>query len=180
MQKSGNDEKSEDQLLYEKIRKERQKLQTVNLERNRISRQESRFELFNEDKSKGYVLSIADIHYNAVFESINNKYSPEICIERFQKLLSQTIALVHMLGISKLKVVTLGDDIQGSLRLTDVKLNDSAVVKAVVDISKIISHFLNELSKYVEIEYYCVGRSNHSQTRPIGTRASELCAEDFE
>lgn len=133
-----------------------------------------------EDKSKGYVLSIADIHYNAVFKSVNNEYSPEICIERFQKLLSQTIALIHRLGISKLKVVTLGDDIQGILRLTDVKLNDSAVVKAVVDISKIISHFLNELSKYVEIEYYCVGRSNHSQTRPIGTRASELCAEDFE
>lgn len=199
-QKSDNDEKSEDQLLYEKIRKERQKLQTVNLERNRISRQESRFELFNEyvaeaiqmlpnpdfkplrveDKSKGYVLSIADIHYNAVFKSVNNEYSPEICIERFQKLLSKTIVLIHRLGISKLKVVTLGDDIQGILRLTDVKLNDSAVVKAVVDISKIISHFLNELSKYVEIEYYCVGRSNHSQTRPIGTRASELCAEDFE
>lgn len=92
-----------------------------------------------EDKSKGYVLSIADIHYNAVFESINNKYSPEICIERFQKLLSQTIALVHRLGISKLKVVTLGDDIQGILRLTDVKLNDSAVVKAVVDNFK--NHF---------------------------------------
>ena len=133
-----------------------------------------------EDKSKGYVLSIADIHYNAVFKSVNNEYSPEICIERFQKLLSKTIVLIHRLGISKLKVVTLGDDIQGILRLTDVKLNDSAVVKAVVDISKIFSHFLNELSKYVEIEYYCVGRSNHSQTRPIGTRASELCAEDFE
>lgn len=89
-----------------------------------------------EDKSKGYMLSIADIHYNAVFKSVNNEYSPEICIERFQKLLSKTIVLIHRLGISKLKVVTLGDDIQGILRLTDVKLNDSAVVKAVVDISK--------------------------------------------
>lgn len=170
------------------------------MERNRITRQESRFELFNEyvseaiqtlpnpdfkplrvaDEKKEYVLSIADIHYNAVFESINNTYSPEICVDRFQNLLSQTIALVHRLGISRLKVVTLGDDIQGMLRLTDVKLNDSTVVKAVVDISKIISQFLNELSKYVEIDFYCVGRSNHSQTRPIGTRASELCAEDFE
>lgn len=193
-------EKSDDQVLFEKIRKERQKLQTLNLEHNRITRQQSRFELFNEyvaeaiqtlpnpdfkplrieDESKEYVLSIADIHYNAVFESINNVYSPEICVERFRELLSQTVALTHRLGISKLKVVTLGDDIQGMLRLTDVKLNDSAVVKAVVDISKIISQFLNELSKYVEIDFYCVGRSNHSQTRPIGTRASELCAEDFE
>lgn len=193
-------DKSSDQVLYEKIRKERQKLQTLNLEYNRITRQQSRFELFNEyvaeaiqmlpnpdfkplrviDTEKEYVLSIADIHYNAVFKSINNEYSPEICVDKFAKLLSQTVVLVHKLGISKLKVVTLGDDIQGMIRLTDVKLNDSAVVKAVVDISKIISHFLNQLSKYVEIEFYCVGRSNHSQTRPIGTRASELCAEDFE
>ena len=47
-------------------------------------------------------------------------------------------------------------------------------------VSKTIASFLNELSKYCYIDYYHCPTSNHSQTRPLGTKASEIASEDVE
>ena len=186
----------------ENLRKERQKLQTLNLERARLDREESRHSLYfeyirdvittlpqprftpvcrdNKDNSKDYLLCLADIHYGAVFKSANNEYSPEICRKRFQCLLNETEKFIRSHNLRDLKVVSLGDDIQGLLRMTDIKMNDSSVVKAVVEISRMIAGFLNELSRFVNIEYYHVPTSNHSQNRNLGTKASELPWEDME
>ena len=74
----------------------------------------------------------------------------------------------------------MGDDIQGILRLSDLQLNESSVVKATVFVAKTIARFLNDLSKYCFIDYYHCPTSNHSQTRPLGTKASEIASEDVE
>ena len=41
-------------------------------------------------------------------------------------------------------------------------------------------NFLNELSASCDITYYHVPKSNHSQTRPLGSKASEIASEDME
>ena len=74
----------------------------------------------------------------------------------------------------------MGDDIQGILRLSDLQLNESSVVKATVFVAKTIARFLNDLSEYCFIDYYLCPTSNHSQTRPLGTKASEIASEDVE
>lgn len=74
----------------------------------------------------------------------------------------------------------MGDDIQGILRLSDLQLNESSVVKATVFVAKTIARFLNDLSEYCFIDYYHCPTSNHSQTRPLGTKASEIASEDVE
>lgn len=182
------------------LEKQRQKLYATKTEYARQVRQQSRFELFYENISneikvldipefvgldysisdKEYILSIADIHAGANFVTETNEYSFEEITNRFNKLLNDTIIFVREHQLSGIKVLCLGDDIQGILRLSDLQLNESSVVRATVFIAKTIANFLNELSKYCCIDYYHCPTSNHSQTRPLGTKASEITSEDVE
>lgn len=186
----------------EELLKERIKLQATKVEYNRSLRKDSRFELFYENikdeivkvplpdfreiqasniyKYSEDVQVITDIHYGAKFKSHNNEYSTEICKERFDVLLAETIDYCLKNNLTKLNILELGDSIQGILRLTDLKLNEIPVVQAIVEISRIIANYLNQLSKYVYIDYYHTMQSNHSQTRPLGSKASELATEDVE
>ena len=70
--------------------------------------------------------------------------------------------------------------IQGILRVSDLKINDSSIVKATVEISRLIALFLREISTYALVEYYHTPSANHTQIRPLGTKASELADEDME
>lgn len=182
------------------IEKQRQKLYATKTEYTRQVRQQSRFELFYENvaheinaldvpefvgldysaNNKEYILSIADIHAGANFITETNKYSFEEITIRFEKLLNDTIGFIKQHQLGYIKVLCLGDDIQGILRLSDLQLNESSVVKATVFVAKTIAGFLNELSKYCYIDYYHCPTSNHSQIRPLGTKASEIASEDVE
>ena len=82
--------------------------------------------------------------------------------------------------LSKLHIASLGDLLQGILRINDLRINDSTVVKSTVEISRLIAILLNQLSQYVEIDYYHVPQANHTQTRNLGSKANELMDEDLE
>lgn len=193
-------EKELDKKLAD-IRKERIKLQTANIERGRVDKRESRQEMYyeyvgntvsvlplpnfqplytGEQNEVEYLLTIADVHYGAKFKSENNEYSPEIAKERFEDLSGQVIAFIQKHKVTKLHLVSLGDMIQGILRISDLKINDSTIVKATVEISRIIALFLREISTYTLVEYYHTPSANHSQIRPLGTKASEIADEDME
>lgn len=190
-----------EEAKYE-LEKERQKLYATKVELQRNIRQESRAELFYENirnavetlsmpdifarplcqqkANKDYLLCIADIQAGAKFTLPNNEYSLEICEKRFNKLLDDVIRYVVDDNIYKLKVVGLGDTVQGILRLTDLKLNETTVVEATILVARMIACFLNQLSAYCWVEYYHTPTSNHGQNRPIGSKASELAYEDME
>lgn len=184
------------------LEKERQKLYATKTEMKRIVRQNSRFELFYENirnaietlpmpevplhivgtqkSNKEYVLTLADIQAGARFDLSCNNYSLTECARRFNVLVERVINYILDNNVNKLHVVELGDTIQGILRISDVQLNETSVVEATVSISRMIAMFLNKLSKYCFIEYYHTPTSNHSQIRPLGTKASELASEDIE
>jgi hypothetical protein len=200
---------SEDEYLEklriekEELRQERIKLQTANIERNRFDRADARHKMYYEQVGQvcttlplpefnplleyvpdilqtEYLLTLADIHYGAKFKSHNNEYSPEIFQERLELLTNELITFIYDNKLTKLHIVSLGDLLQGILRINDLRINDSSVVKATVEISRYIAMFLNTLSKYVMIEYYHVPSANHTQIRPLGSKASELMDEDLE
>lgn len=194
----GNDELDE---KIEMLRKERIKLQTANIERKRIDKSESRQEMYyeyvgrviealdppvfrpiigNKKSEINYITTIADVHYGAKYYSINNEYSPEISKERFEDLTGRLIAFIQEKRIAKLTIVSLGDLLQGVLRLSDLKINDSSIVKATVEICRLIANMLNELSAYTEISYYHTPSANHTQIRVLNAKASELADEDLE
>lgn len=199
------EEFSKEKELDKKIadmRKERMKLQTANIERNRVDRNESRQEMYyeyvgnvctalplpefqtlyydSEGNEIEYLMPLADIHYGAKFKSENNDYSTEIAKERFENLSGYVIDFIQKHKITRLHIVSLGDLVQGILRVSDLKINDSTVVKATVEISRLIALFLRDLSVYTNIEYYHTPSANHTQIRPLGTKASELADEDLE
>lgn len=182
------------------LQRERYKLQATKLELQRQLRTESRFELFYEnlrsviqkldppefrsvsydvDSDKAWVLGIGDLHYGATFKSKNNEYSRDICKRRLEQvaawLLQREDATPH-----QLKIVNVADTIQGILRMKDLQINDIPVVESVVEISRLLAASLNALSERYEVVYYHVPCANHSQTRPLGSRASELATEDLE
>ena len=184
------------------LEKERHKLYATKVEASRNIRQESRAELFYENvrnaivalptpevtyridevckSDKEYVLAIADIQAGAKFNLDCNEYSLDICKKRFNDLLSLVVDYILENHVFKLHIVELGDTIQGMLRLSDLKLNETSVVEATVTVSRLIANFLNELSEYCYIEYYHTPLSNHSQTRNLGSKANELMFEDME
>ena len=197
----GNDYAEDLENTRKELHKERIKLQTLNIERNRLDREEARQELFYEHvgavcealpvpefkpftngyrKDISYVLTIADVHYGADFKTVNNEYSREIAKQRFEYLAGRVKEFVAEKHLKTLWVVSLGDMVQGILRLSDLRLNDTSLVKCVVEVSQIISNFLNELSKFVNVEYYHVQRANHTQIRVLNTKASALPDEDLE
>ena len=188
------------------IKKERIKLQTLNAERNKIDRIEARKELYyeqigsmistleppvfndwepniaqiEEDHKEEYLLTIADIHSGATFKTEYNEYSPAIMLDRFDELTQKTISFIKKHNCKVLHVVGLGDFIQGCIHMNDLKINDSTVVKATVQVSQAMAQFLNTISKYTHVYYYHIISSNHSQMRYLGTKASELMGEDME
>lgn len=186
----------------EEIRKERIKLQTANIERKRVDRSIARQEFYYEYigsvcetlplpefrplcspqcvNSKQYLCCISDLHYGASFKSENNEYSPEIFKNRLSYLGDNLVAFIEEKQLSKISIACLGDTLQGILRLSDLQLNDSTVVKSTVEVCRLIASFLNELSCYVKIDYYHVPTANHTQIRPLGTKANELGNEDLE
>ena len=199
-----NQNVSENSELDEKIqelRRERIKLQTSNVERNRLDRSEARQEMYYEYVGNvaqalplpdfqpiednihheiNYLVGLADIHYGATYKSINNEYSPEEAKRRFEYLTCRLIHFIQEKRITTLTVVSLGDLIQGVLRLSDLKINDSSIVKATVEICRLIAYMLNELSAYVNISYYHTPSANHTQIRVLNAKASELADEDLE
>lgn len=184
------------------LEKERQKLYATKIEASRNLRQESRSELFYENirdailtlpmpefsdrrniverRDKEYLLSIADIQAGAKFKLDCNEYSLDVCKDRFNKLLGMVVDYILDNHVFKLHIVGLGDTIQGILRLSDLKLNETSVVEATVTVARLIACFLNDLSEYCDIEYYHTPTSNHAQSRNLGSKANELAFEDME
>lgn len=201
LNKTENNSDSELDVKIQELRRERIKLQTSNVERNRIDRSEARQEMYYEYVGNvvqalplpdfqpiednihheiNYLVGLSDIHYGATYKSINNEYSPEEAKRRFEYLTCRLIHFIQEKRITTLTVVSLGDLIQGVLRLSDLKINDSSIVKATVEICRLIAHMLNELSAYVNISYYHTPSANHTQIRVLNAKASELADEDLE
>lgn len=188
--------------ILNEIKKERIKLQTLNVERNRVNRQEARHELFYEqiadriqtikdidipevnitkNQNKEYVLTLADIHYGYVFESINNSQSPSIAEERMMQLAKNVCSYCLENNVSKLNIINLGDNIHGILRVSDLQANQSGIVTATIEVANLLGKFLEVIAQNIpSVLYYHVPESNHTQIRPLGTKASELFTEDVE
>ena len=184
---------------------EKQKLSDEKLEYNRWLREQSRDELICEKicdsihkleplqfptaqavtweyNPRESVLCFADTHYGTEFEikglfgDIINKYSPEIFEERMDALLRQVIQVIGEKGLTKIKIFSLGDELDGILRASQLMKLRYGVVESTVKYSEYICNWLNELTKYVSVDFYSV-QGNHTELRlisqPKGTFVNE-------
>lgn len=174
--------------LKEELRKERVKLQTLNLERNRITREDARQELFYEqigqyikskeckklqphripkNKNMKYLLGIADVHAGAKWATNTNEYDMKIVHDRFEILLEEVESFIDDKQLDELNIALLGDLIDGCLRMSNLQTMDSTVSKAIADISDIIIDFIEQLieDKQIHINLFDVVYGNHSTPR---------------
>jgi len=180
--------KQELDSLKHDIKSERIKLQTLNLERNRLDREQARHELFYEqigqyikskevkkyiplyeprNKKMKYLLGIADIHANAKWKTNTNEYSMDIVSKRLTLLMVELIQFIKEKGLDELNIVLLGDLIDGCLRMSNLQTMDSTVAKSVADISDMLIGFLETLVEktHIHINLFDVVYSNHSMPR---------------
>ena len=109
-------------------------------------------------------------------DEILNSYSPEIFESRMWNLLAQTISIVQKEGFSQLYVFSMGDFEDGLLRIKQLMQLRYGVVEGTVRYADFMSVWLNELSKYVRIEFQFTN-GNHTELRmlsqPKGTFTRE-------
>ncbi|MBO7696651.1 MAG: hypothetical protein J6T10_28825 [Methanobrevibacter sp.] len=176
----------EDKILH-KIKKERVKLTDELVQNNAYIRQLAREETLKEIAReyaevmyKGKILStdyytrvfsknsailqLSDWHYGIEVDNYWNKFDPETCIKRVNKLQEEVIRKCKD-KINTLHIVNLSDLISGYIHLSLRLQNRYDVVTQTMDVAEILAEFINNLSAYFNIEYYdCL--DNHSRLDP--------------
>lgn len=198
---------TEDEYLQEirdqqlELKKEKYKLQTLRIDENRVIREDARKELLLEEikasigrvqsptfnilpssrNERGFLLGMADIHLGKIFESVNNKYDENILHTRMEQLLSEVVYLCSHEKIKTLDIVNGGDNIEGmALRISQLMNLQIGMTDMTIRFSRMMVEWLNRLSQYVQIRYHHVLSSNHSELRPLGTKAGQFPKEDME
>lgn len=70
----------------------------------------------------------------------------------------------------------LGDGIDGLIHVGSLAQNDGAIIPSIKYIN-IVSEMINKIKQVKKVNY--VNRSNHTQTRALGTKRNELAREDI-
>lgn len=123
--------------------------------------------------NKTGILCIADPHYGTEFciKGLNgeviNAYSPEIFEERMEELLIATFNKVVKNGLQKIKVFSLGDELDGILRVSQLSKLRYGVVESTIRYSEYLCHWLTRLTEFVDVEFQMV-EGNHTELRQLG------------
>lgn len=192
-------------IQIRELQKERCKIQTEKLELNRWLRENARDELIVEHicqavekleplaipnpihtdlSDREGVLVFGDEHYGTEFEihglhnEIINSYSPDIFESRMWDLLEQTISITTKEGFTKIRVFSMGDFEDGLLRVKQLMQLRYGVVEGTVRYADFISNWLNELSKYVEVEFQTTS-GNHTELRMLGQPKGTFTKENM-
>ena len=119
------------------------------------------------------ILCISDWHYGIEINNYNNIYNTNIARQRVTQLATITINYIKRYKLSKLYVINLGDMIAGRIH-SQIKMESRIdSVTQIMEVSEIIAEFLNDLSQYVDIDYYEV-LDNHSRLEPNIKESLEL------
>lgn len=179
------------------LEKERKKIQTEKLEYNRCLREEARDDMIRESivneirnghqfvapkriyggigDERSACLCIADAHYGTEFKilglhgEILNAYSPEIFEERMQDLFNKVLDIVEKENINVLRIYSLGDEVDGILRVGQLMKLRYGVIEQSVRYANYMSTWLNALSNYVYIKFQST-YGNHTELRMLGEK----------
>jgi len=195
------------ELKKQELQKEKIKIQTEKLNLSQMLREEARYELFteraieainnsnpllipeihienNKYPNREGVLIFADPHYGKDLEikglrgEILNKYSPEIFEKRMWQLLEETVVICNKEDFTSIKILSLGDELEGMLRIGQLMNLRYGVVESAIKYSYFIASWLNELSKYIKIDFYST-YGNHTDLRLLDNKKGTFPHENI-
>ena len=155
-------EQSRDELIYQHIRDAIQDLEPLPIPEP----------LCRSYDEKTGILCFGDTHYGTEFSikglngDIINEYSPEIFMQRMGELLQMTLDKVKKEGLTTIKVFSLGDEIDGILRASQLMKLRYGVVESTIKYADYICRWLTRLSEDVVVEFQMT-RGNHSELRML-------------
>lgn len=117
----------------------------------------------HESNGKDAVLLLGDLHYFMVCDNSVNKYNPEICKERLNKVIDDTIEKCLLHNIDTCNVIGLGDWISGEIHSTVRLQNAENLVVQIIEVSELISEVLYKLSKHLPYVTLSMVSDNHSR-----------------
>lgn len=186
------------------LSKERKKQQTINVEYNRMLREQAREELWWENVEKvimemkpfivpslrkiekvqkAGLLTISDMHYGreclikGLDGEVISEYNNEIFKERMWDLLNQTVDKINEKQLKHLNIFNLSDCIDGILRVSQLRSLQTGVIDSVLEFSEFMATWLNRLSEYVNIDYFqCWG--NHDELRLLTGKKGDFANEN--
>ncbi len=125
------------------------------------------------ENGRAGVLCYGDDHYGVEFEikglhgETLNKYSPEIFEQRMNELFDAALFKVLDNGLTTLKVYSLGDELDGILRVSQLMKLRYGVVESAMRYAEIMSNWLNAMTAYVDVEFHMT-EGNHTELRQLG------------
>ena len=187
------------QDMLEKLKAERIKIQTANLEYNAIQRAEARNDLFNEqiikaierlepikgvrpkldvepcDKHRTALLAISDLHAGSTFtvkgiyNEIVNEYSYDIMCARLWSIIDKIEA--DDIVFDDLTVAICGDLVEGILRESSLTKLREPVTDTVIRLAEFLSEWIYQLSIRLEkkVNVIIIG-GNHDTVRSLTSR----------
>ena len=119
---------------------------------------------------KEHIIALGDLHYTGDKEELDDLYGVFLDIT----------ATVKNEGIETLHLFEMGDVIEGaSLRNSQLMGVKSGMVSQIIQAAEVYAENLALLSKHVNLKFYSVDSSNHTQLRNLGTKQNELVEEDL-
>ena len=204
---SDDDILKEYEIKKQELEKEKIKVQTEKLSLMQALREEARFELFIEhavkaiketktininhininnfeNNNKSGLLLFADPHYGkeliikGLYGEVINEYSIEIFEKRMWDLLNKTVKICKKEGFNKITVFNLGDELEGILRISQLMTLKLGLVDSAIGFAYFIASWLNELSKYVFVDYYST-EGNHTDIRLLSGKKGDFPNENM-
>lgn len=196
------------ELKKQELEKEKIKVQTERITLNQALREQARFELFIEQAVSAIrntkpieintysnnkvedinnisgLLLFADPHYGkelcikGLYGEILNEYSIEIFEKRMWNLLNQTISRVNKEKLNRISIFNLGDELEGIIRVGQLMNLKLGLVDSSIAFSYFLASWLNELSKYVTIDYYST-EGNHTDVRLLDNKKGTFPHENM-
>jgi hypothetical protein len=116
-----------------------------------------------------YVFITSDFHFDGHDEMLDT----------LKVVYKHVIAKQSEFGFKRIKLMELGDIVEGShLRPSQLLAIKTMLIPQTIRVAQAYVQMLNELSKDMFIDFYCVTSSNHTQTRAFGTGRNELVEDD--
>jgi len=199
-----------DELELKKLEAQRevQKLRTIRSEVVRMNRELARAELFTDEMAESFknmkplelpkkivkpkydksecVLFFGDSHYGKeitiknIFGNIMNEYNPEVFEKRMWNLLGEIEAIIEKENKKYIKIVDLGDSIEGMIRIGQLINLRYGVTDSVINYTNFLIQWLNKLTidNKIFIDFYsCLG--NHDDLRLISNKKGDFPHENI-
>lgn len=126
-----------------------------------------------EDCIKEGILLLSDWHYGMECDNPWNRFNPDICRDRVEKLLNKTVKIVKEQKLSTLTVLNLSDLIAGRIHSQIRFESRFDVITQTMEVAEILADFLNKLSACCNVNYYdCL--DNHSRLEPNKKESLDL------